>query len=126
MLIDELINLSEIIAKYADLYQKLYDSKGSVRFRFDTKEKVYINYDKLGRSKNSKRIIRRGWITYGLDYLELSLFDNEHNIITIHVFNDTSSKLLENTSQLVKVHNKNLYNNLLSILTDKRTGNKKK
>lgn len=126
MLIDELINLSEIIAKYADLYQKLYDSKGSVRFRFDTKEKVYINYDKLGRSKKSKRIIRRGWISYGLDYLELSLFDNEHNIITIHVFNDAQSKLLENTSQLVKVHNKNLYNKLLSILSDKRTKNKKK
>ena len=126
MLIDELINLSEIIAKYADLYQKLYDSKGSVRFRFDTKEKVYINYDKLGRSKKSKRIIRRGWISYGLDYLELSLFDNEHNIITIHVFNDAQSKLLGNTSQLVKVHNKNLYNKLLSILSDKRTKNKKK
>ena len=127
MLIDDLLNLSDLIAKRADFYQKDYDGKNSVRFRFDSRDKVYINYDNLGRNIKTKRIIRRGWICTDLDCLELSLFDNEHSELCIHVFKDISPE--SNAWKLMpmpKVNDKNLYNNLLSIIWDNCTKSKKK
>lgn len=128
MLIDELIKLTEIIAKRAEFYQRDYDGKNSVRFRFDTGDKVYINYDNFGLSKRPKRtIIRRGWVCSDLDCLELSLIDNEHNDIVIHVFKDITSDSKEwKRMPMPKVNDKILYNNLLSIIWDNYTKSKKK
>ena len=128
MLIDELINLTEIIAKRAEFYQRDYDGKNSVRFRFDTGDKVYINYDNFGLSKRPKRtIIRRGWVCSDLDCLELSLIDNEHNDIVIHVFKDITPDSKEwKRMPMPKVNDKILYNNLLSIIWDNYTKSKKK
>lgn len=128
MLIDELINLTEIIAKRAEFYQKDYNGKNSVRFRFDTGDKVYINYDNFGLSKRPKRtIIRRGWVCSDLDCLELSLIDNEHNDIVIHVFRDITPDSKEwKRMPMPKVNDKILYNNLLSIIWDNCSKSKKK
>ena len=128
MLIDELINLTEIIAKRAEFYQRDYDAKNSVRFRFDTRDKVYINYDNFGLSKRPKRtIIRRGWVCSDLDCLELSLIDNEHNDIVIHVFRDITPDSKEwKRMPMPKVNDKILYNNLLSIIWDNCSKSKKK
>ena len=128
MLIDELINLTEIIAKRAEFYQRDYDGKNSVRFRFDTGDKVYINYDNFGLSKRPKRtIIRRGWVCSDLDCLELSLIDNEHNDIVIHVFRDITPDSKEwKRMPMPKVNDKILYNNLLSIIWDNCSKSKKK
>lgn len=128
MLIDELINLTEIIAKRAEFYQRDYDGKNSVRFRFDTGDKVYINYDNFGLSKRPKRtIIRRGWVCSDLNCLGLSLIDNEHNDIVIHVFRDITPDSKEwKRMPMPKVNDKILYNNLLSIIWDNCTKSKKK
>lgn len=131
MLIDELINLTEIIAKRAEFYQKDYNSKNSVRFRFNTGDKVYINYDNFGLIKRPKiTTIRRGWVCTDLGCLELSLIDNEYNDTLIHVFRDITPEAPEwktwKNMPMPKANDKTLYNNLLSIIWDNCTKSKKK